>query len=81
MLRCSVSFLFYECLALNVRTRIVMHVRDVGERGICIVGGSVLVFVSEISETVLSTDQYSIGSFATFLSLFSPLDVFGDDDS
>ena len=40
----SVSFLFYQCIALNVGTRIAYHVRDVDELGICIMGGSILCF-------------------------------------
>ena len=37
----SVSFLFYQCLSLNLGTRIAWDVRDVGGLGICIMGGSV----------------------------------------
>ena len=40
----SVSFLFYQCLVLNLRARIALHVRDVGWLGICIMAGSVLCF-------------------------------------
>ena len=40
----SVSFLFSQCLVLNAGTRIALHVRDMGEQGICIMGGSVLCF-------------------------------------
>ena len=74
----SVSLLFYQCLDLNVGTRIALHVRDVGGLGICIMGGSVLFFVPEI---VGNEPQYSAGRFAAFLCLFLPLEVFGDDDS
>ena len=38
----SVSFPFYQCLALNVGTRLSLHVRDVGGLSISIMGGSVL---------------------------------------
>ena len=40
----SVSSPFYKCLALNVGTKIELHVRDVGGLGICIMVGSVLCF-------------------------------------
>ena len=40
----SVSSPFHQCLALNVGTRIALHVRNVGGLGICIMGGSVLCF-------------------------------------
>ena len=60
-------------------TRIALHVRDMGEPVICIMGGSVIVvFVPEIAG---NESQYSVGHFAAFLSLFLPLEVFGDDDS
>ena len=37
----SVSFLFYQCLALNVESRISLHVRDVGGLGICMKGSRI----------------------------------------
>ena len=40
----SISSIFFQCVALNVGTRIALHVRDVGGLGICIMGGSVLCF-------------------------------------
>ena len=40
----SVSFIFYQCLIVNVGNWISLHVRDVGEQGICIMGGSVHCF-------------------------------------
>ena len=40
----SVSFLCYQCLVLNVGTRIALLVRDVGKLQICIIGRSVLFF-------------------------------------
>ena len=51
---------------------------DVGGHGICIIGGSVLCLLPEI---VGNEPQYSVGRFAAFLSLFLPLEVFGDVDS
>ena len=78
MLLFSVSSPFYQCLAVNVGTRIALNVRDVGGLGICIMGLSVLVFVPEISG---NEPQNSVGRFAAFLCLFLPLEVFGDDDS
>ena len=43
---CSSLYFFYfiNVLPLNVRTRIALHVLDVGALGICIMGGSVLCF-------------------------------------
>ena len=41
-------------------------------------GGPVLFFVPEIAG---NEPQYSVGCFATFIGLFLPLEVFGDDDS
>ena len=74
----SISSPFYQCLALNVGTRIALYVRDVGGLAICIMGGSVLCFCTEIEG---NESQYSVGRFAAFLCLFLPLEVFGDDDS
>ena len=73
MLLFSVSSPFYQYLALNVGTRIARHVLDVGGLGICIMGGSVLLFIPEIAG---NKPQYSVGCFAAFLGLFLPLEVF-----
>ena len=59
-------------------TRIALHVRDVGGLGICIILGSILCFLPEVSG---NEPQYSVGLFAAFLCLFLPLEVFGVDDS
>ena len=74
----SVSSPFYQCLALNVGTRIALLVRDVGGLGICIMGGSIIFFAPEIAG---NEPQYSVGRFAAFLCLFSVLEVFRNDDS
>ena len=78
MLFISLSSLLYQCLALNVITRIALLVRDVDGRRICIMGGSVFVFVPEVA---CNSPQYSVGRTAIFLCLFLPLEVFDDDDS
>ena len=70
-LLCAFSILSMS--RLQCLTRIALHVRDVGELGIYIIGGSVLCFYN--------VPQYSVGSFAAFLCLFLPLVVFGDDDT
>ena len=78
MLLFSVSFLFYQCHVLDMGTRISLHVRDVGGRGICVIGDQFFVFVPEIAD---NEPQYSVGCYTAFLCLFLPLEVFGDDDS
>ena len=80
MLLFSVSSPFYQCLALNVGTEShALHVQDVGGLGICIMGGSVLLFF--VPEIKGNEPQYSVGRVAAFLCLFLPPEVFGDDDS
>ena len=78
MLLFSVSFLFYQCLDLNVDTKTALQVRDIGGLGVCIIGGSVLCFVPEIT---FNEPHYSVRRSAAFLSLFLALGIFGDDDS
>ena len=44
-LKCIIkNFFIWATIPLNKGTRIALHVRDVGELGICIMGGSVLCF-------------------------------------
>ena len=68
----------YSILSMSRHSRIALHVRDVGGLGICIMGDQFSVFVPEIAG---NEPQDSAGHVAAFLSLFLPLEVFGDDDS
>ena len=72
MLLSSVSFIFNQCLVLNKGTRIALYVQDVGELGICIMGGSVLYFVPEIAGNVPSTLLTGLQQFSLFVF---PLEV------
>ena len=62
-----------------METRIAQHVRDVSGLAICIMEvPQFFVFVPEIAG---NKPRHSVGGLAAFLCLFSPLEVFGDDDS